>query len=111
MAGRFRRLALLVSVFFCVCAFSNATGWEHIGDVQKIKRLKDGVELTAENAKVRINFFRDGIVRVRVGYHGVFPKDSSWAVIETPEPPPFSLKEEKGEIRISSGGIIVQIQK
>jgi alpha-glucosidase len=111
MGGRFKRLLLFLPIFFFVCAPSHATGWEHIGNVQKVERLKDGVEITAENAKVRVSFFRDGIVRVRVAHHGVFPKDYSWAVIEAAEPPAFSLKEEKAEIRISSGNIIVQITK
>ena len=111
MGGRLRRLLLFVSALFFVCLPCCATGWEHVGNVQKVERLKDGVEITAGNAKVRVSFFRDGIVRVRAGYKGVFPKDYSWAVIETPEPPPFSLKEGKEEVRISSGYIVVQIKK
>src|SRR5271154_5280181 len=111
MGRCFGRLVPLFPVLFFVCISTHATGWEHIGNVQRVERLKDGVEITAQNAKVRVSFFRDGLVRVRVGYHGVFPKDYSWAVIETAEPPAFSLKEEKAEIRISSGSITVQITK
>ena len=111
MGRCFGRLLPLLPVLFFACTSTGATGWEHIGNVQRIERLKDGVELTAENAKVRVSFFRDGVVRVRVGYKGIFPKDYSWAVIETPEPPSVSLKEEQEEIRLSSGGIVVQVKK
>jgi alpha-glucosidase len=111
MGRCFGRLLPLLLVLFFACASTHATGWEHIGNVQRVERLKDGVEITTENAKVRVSFFRDGIVRVRVGYKGVFPKDYSWAVIETPEPPSISLKEEKEEARLSSGGVVVQIKK
>src|SRR5277367_2949700 len=111
MRRRLGRFVLFLAVFLFLSVSTHATGWEHIGKVQRVERLKDGVDITAENAKVRVSFFRDGIVRVRVGYKGVFPKDYSWAVIETPEPPSVSLKEEKEEVRLSSGGIVVQIRK
>src|SRR5277367_5823080 len=111
MSGRLGRLLLFLPVLLIVSLSTHATGWEHIGNVQRVERLNGGVEITAENAKVRVTFFRDGIVRVRVGYKGVFQKDESWAVVETPEPPSISLTEEKEEVRLSSGGIVVQIKK
>src|SRR5271168_5650906 len=102
MSGRLGRFLpfLPVACFFLISVSAHATGWEHIGNVQRVERLKDGVEITADNAKLRVSFFRDGIVRVRVGYKGVFPKDYSWAVIETPEPPSIAVKEEKEEVRL-----------
>src|SRR5260370_36110950 len=85
------------------CGMGVAQGWQHLGKVQRVERLKDGVELTSGAAKVRIAVFRDGVFRVRVAPNGTFPKDSSWAVIESPEPPAFKMEENPKEIRISFG--------
>jgi len=70
-----------------------AQGWQHVGKVQRVEKLKDGVELTAGAAKVRITAFRDGVFRVRLAPTGAFPKDSSWAVIESPDPPTVKIEE------------------
>jgi alpha-glucosidase len=88
-----------------------AQGWQHIGSVQKVEKLPDGVELTAGKAKVRVTVFRDGVFRVRVAQTGAFPKDFSWAVIETPEPPAVKIDEAKDEVRLSSGIIVARIHK
>ena len=59
-----------------------AQGWQHLGKVQRVERLKDGVELTSGSARVRVTVFRDGVFRVRLAPNGTFAKDFSWAVIE-----------------------------
>ena len=93
------RLASWCGINLLLCAISAssaaATGWQHILDVQHVEKLKDGVELTAGSAKVRITAFRDGVIRVRLAPQGSFPKDFSWAVIETPGPPAVSVKMER----------------
>src|ERR1700751_2447376 len=88
-----------------------AQGWQHIGNVQKVEKLPDGVELTAGKAKVRVTVFRDGIFRVRVAQAGAFPKDFSWAVIEAPEPPAVKVDDAKDEVRVSAGNIVARIHK
>src|ERR1700719_67421 len=88
-----------------------AQGWQHIGSVQKVEKLPDGVELTAGKAKVRVTVFRDGIFRVRVAQAGTFPKDFSWAVIETPQPPAVKVDDSKEEVRVASGNIVARIRK
>jgi len=84
-----------------------AQGWQHLGNVQRVERLKDGVELTAGTAKVRVTAFRDGVFRVRVAPKGTFPKDFSWAVIQSPEPPAVKVEENQKEIRIAAGNIVL----
>src|SRR5258707_13379530 len=79
-----------------------AQGWQHVGSVQKVEKLSDGVELTAGKAKVRVTVFRDGIFRVRVAQAGTFSKDFSWAVIETPEPPAVKADDTEGEDCVTS---------
>jgi alpha-glucosidase len=88
-----------------------AQGWQHIGNVQKVDKLPDGVELTAGKAKVRVTVFREGVFRVRVAPTGTFPKDFSWAVIESPEPPAFRVDETKDDVGLTAGNIVVRIHK
>jgi alpha-glucosidase len=102
-------LALLFVVNFGVPA--RADGWEHIGAVQSVEKLADGVELTAGVAKVRITEFRPGVIRVRVAPQGAFPKDTSWAVIEAPEPPPLKIDETSDEVRLTAASAIVVVKK
>ena len=64
-----------------------AQGWQHLGNLQRVEKLKDGVELTSGPAKVRVTLFRDGVFRVRMAPNGTFPRDFSWAVIESPDAP------------------------
>ena len=46
--------------------------------------LRDGIELQAGTASLRITALRDDIVRVRISGDGNLPEDASWAVL--PEP-------------------------
>src|SRR6267154_1131311 len=107
--------ARLIGIGFLASAlgsgFAAAQGWQHLGKVQRVEKLKDGVELTAGAAKVRVTVFRDGVFRVRVAPNGTFPKDSSWAVIESPEPPAFKIEENPREIRITAGNVIATVQR
>ena len=92
-------------------AASLAQGWQHVGNVQKVDKLPDGVELTAGKAKVRVTVFREGLFRVRVAPAGSFPKDFSWAVIESPQPPAVKIEESKDEVRVTSGTTVARIHK
>jgi alpha-glucosidase len=111
MFGVVRRAAtaVLISIVFSIAAL--AQGWQHVGAVQRVEKLKDGVELTAGRAKVRITAFRDGVIRVRVAPQGAFPKDFSWAVIESPEPPSIKIDDAKNEVRLTAGNTIAMVQK
>jgi alpha-glucosidase len=111
MTGFARRIGigLLAGVLWCGIAVGQ--GWQHLGKVQRVEKLKDGVELTSGAAKVRITVFRDGIFRIRVAPDGRFPKDFSWAVIESPEPPAVKIEENQKEIQILSGNVIATVQK
>jgi alpha-glucosidase len=111
MLSSARRSAIALLAFACtnVCAY--AQGWQHLGNVQRVEKLKDGVELTAGHAKVRITAFDDSTVRVRVAPQGNFPKDYSWAVIAAPQPPTVKLDDSKGELKLTAGNTIVIVQK
>ncbi len=93
------------------CGSVMAQGWQHIGNVQGVEKLKDGIELTAGTAKVRITVFRDGVFRVRLAPNGAFPKDFSWAVIEAPEAPAFTINEDQKEVRLTAGNTTATVRK
>src|ERR1700685_1354365 len=90
---------------------SFAQGWQHLGAVQHVERLQHGVELSSGNAKVQVSAFRDGVVRVRVAPEGSFAKDSSWAVIQGPEPPPVKIEEDQNDLRLLAGSVQILIHK
>jgi alpha-glucosidase len=102
-------LALVALVFSTGAA--SAQGWQHLGPVQRVERLKDGVELTSGRAKVRITVFNESTVRVRVAPAGTFPKDFSWAVIATPRFLAPNIVDSKSEIKMTVGNTTVIVQK
>ncbi len=106
-----RRLGIALLASALGCGIALPQGWQHIGKVQRVEKLRDGVELTAGVAKVRLTVFRDGVFRVRVAPSGTFPKDSSWAVVESPEPPTVKSEENQKEIRITAGSVVAIVQR
>jgi alpha-glucosidase len=109
LLARTATLALLATAFGSIPVL--AEGWQHVGAVQHIEKLQDGVELGAGHAKVRITAFRDGVIRVRVAPEGIFPKDSSWAVVEAPNIVRTTMEVGKDDIRLSAGSVSVTIHK
>src|SRR5215470_7471510 len=110
-----RLLVRRVGMGVLACALGSssalAQGWQHVGNVQRVEKLKDGVELTAGTAKVRVTAFRSGIFRVRLAPNGEFAKDYSWAVIEAADPPSVKVEEDGKEVRIISGNSVASIHK
>jgi alpha-glucosidase len=102
-------LSLLVFAFCAPCDW--AQGWQHLGAVQRVEKLKDGVELTAGRAKVRITAFNESTVRIRVAPQGNFPKDFSWAVIADAQSPALKIEDSKNELKMTVGSTVVIAQK
>jgi alpha-glucosidase len=106
------RRRVLVWLAFAFCATpASAQGWQHLGAVQRVEKVADGLELSAGRAKVRITAFSDSVIRVRVAPEGTFPKDSSWAVIASPQPPAINIADTKIELRVTAGNTTVLVQK
>src|SRR6267154_2578190 len=57
--------------------------------------LRDGIEIQAGTATLRITALRDDILRVRVAPSNAFPEDASWAVL--PGPRTKSVDVQAGE--------------
>src|SRR5579859_6449023 len=111
MFGNARRYVVLCVMCLVAAANATAQGWQHIGNVQRVTKLSDGVELIAGKAKVRITAFREGVFRVRVAPDGNFPKDFSWAVIEEAAPPAVKIEEAADAIKITAGTAAVRVKK
>jgi alpha-glucosidase len=115
MGNEMRLLMRRAGMGLLACALGGsaalAQGWQHVGNVQQVEKLKDGVELTAGTAKVRVTAFRSGIFRVRLAPNGEFAKDYSWAVIEAADPPSIKVEEDGKEVRIISGNFAASIHK
>jgi len=92
MTGLARRIGIGLFASTLGGGIAVAQGWQHVGKIQRVEKLKDGGELTAGSAKVRVTVFRDGIFRVRVAPDGTFSKDFSWALIESPESPSVKIE-------------------
>ncbi len=106
--SRWTGIGILIYLF---TASSAMAGWQHVGNVQRVEKLRDGAELTAGSAKVRITVFRDGVIRVRLAPQGSFAKDFSWAVIESPDPPAINVEDGKTDLRMTTGRVIVIVKK
>jgi alpha-glucosidase len=106
------RSAILICVSIAMSgAAAYGQGWQHVGNAQRVEHLPDGVELSAGQARVRVTVFREGIVRIRVAPQGNFPKDFSWAVIESPEPPAIKIEESKQDVKVITSRVVVRIEK
>src|SRR5262249_19820943 len=99
--GKSCALALLTLMFSA--AEARGQGWQHLGAVKHVERLRDGVELLVGQAKVRITAFNENVIRVRVAPQGSFPTDSSWAVIQNPELPQVNVEDAKTEVTVRAG--------
>jgi alpha-glucosidase len=113
-----RRTGIGLLIYALGSASGLAQGWQHVGKVERVEAFKeglqDGVELTAGQAKVRVTQFYNGVIRVRVGPNGHFPKDFSWALAETPLnyiSGPVQIHDGKTEVRMIAGSIHVSIAK
>ena len=113
MTGRVSGAGICVLALALGCGGVSAQGWQHIGKVQRVEPFndgsQDGVELTAGPAKVRITQVYNGVFRVRVAPNGHFPKDFSWAVVETTldyRKIPVQIREEKDVVKLLIAGTI-----
>jgi alpha-glucosidase len=104
--------ALLVCMWWC--ALVAAQGWRHIGSVERVEKIDQGVELTSGSAKVRVTQVANGVLRVRVAPTGEFPKDASWTVIPAAmnnKMAAVEVHEEKNEVKMKAGTVSVLIAK
>src|SRR5215470_2400024 len=111
MFGKPSRFLVLYAACLFYAVSCVAQGWQHVGNVQRVTNLNDGVELTAGKVKVRITVVREDVFRVRVAPDGNFPKDFSWAVIAELAPPSVKVEDTGDSVKVSAGNTTVRVKK
>src|SRR5256714_989453 len=111
------RLAIVLLFFyFWGGGRADADGWQHLGAVQRVEKLKDGIELTSGKSKIRITQVHDGVLRVRVAPNGAFGKDLSWALTDElldfrEALSPVTVNESQYEVKMTAGRVAVLVKK
>jgi alpha-glucosidase len=74
--------------------------------------LRDGIELQAGSATVRITALRDDIVRVRIA-PGALPEDASWAVLAGPRSKSIDVKpiEDSATVGFRTASLEVRVER
>ena len=110
------RLAIKLSVVTLLIlsglSIANAQ-WRSLGNVSSVQQLPNGVELTAETARVRITALSSNVVRVRYAPQGTFPPEHSFAVLPNafPDAPKLQIKETADAMVIDTGAMQAKIAK
>src|SRR2546423_651007 len=110
------RLAIVLLFFyFWGGGRADADGWQHLGAVQRVEKLKDGIELTSGKSKIRITQVHDGVLRVRVAPNGAFGKDLSWALTDElldfrEALSPVTVNESQYEVKMTAGRVAVLVK-
>ncbi len=86
------RFGLLLTLYISSFVFASDQPWQSIGSVTQVRKLPNGVELTAGKSAVRVVAVSDSVVRVRVAQNGSFPDDHSWAILLDSLPKPPTVK-------------------
>ncbi len=100
-------LTLLVMMGGCLYA-----DYQFLGNVQSYKRVKYGILLECDGARVLISVLAPDLIRVRLAPEGTFLGGCSYAMAKQDWPyPDFSAKEEEQEIIITTTELSLRIAK
>jgi len=107
------RFGLLLTLYISSFVFASDQPWQSIGSVSQVRKLPNGVELTAGKSAVRLVAVSDSVVRVRVAQNGSFPDDHSWAILPDalPKPPTVKVVDSAKSVVFSIASGAVRIQK
>lgn len=103
--------AAVVALSAAIIAPARAQGWRHVGDVDRVEALADGVVVSSGTARVRVSAFADGVFRVQLAPAGAFDGDASWAVVQPAAPSKVSVDDRRDAVAVSSGDIIATVRK
>ena len=84
LAQRFAVIFLVMTGVFVTAPAQTAGGPQALQVLESVSAsepLRDGIQIQAGSAVVRITALRNDIVRVRVSPNSVLPEDASWAVL------------------------------
>src|SRR5687768_9034899 len=103
IAGKWRGGAAVVVALLSAAMVApvQAQGWRHVGDVDRVEALADGVVLSSGTARVRVSAFADGVFRVQLAPAGTFDGDASWAVVQPAAPAKVSVDDRRDAVAVS----------
>lgn len=116
--GRGRVAVALATVLLAVTSALHADlppeSWTPIGDVARVARLADGVDLACtDGSEARVTVLAPDLVRVRASLRSALPaRDHSWAIARTEWPAPrWSLAEDPASVTLTTDALIVRIAR
>ncbi len=103
---------LTIITFVLLSASGLIAQFQFAGNVTGYKKYDNRVELTLDNSKVNIYVYDDNVIRFRYANRKEFSNAPSYAVIyQLPAKTKFNFADEKTELKISTGELIVKITK
>lgn len=87
--------------------------WRSLANVSSVQQLPNGVELSAETARVRITALSPNVVRVRYAPQGTFPAEHSFAVLPNafPDAAKVQIKDAADAVILDTGTLQAKIAK
>ena len=81
--------------------------------VTSSQSLRDGIELRADSATLRITALRDDIVRVRASANGALPEYASWAVLPESRSKSVDVKpiEDAAAVGFRTAALEVRVER
>lgn len=103
---------LVLCVALSISSVGAEERWQALGNVTKVQKIGNGIEVAAGKSSVRITALTDSVIRVRVARDGRFPEDHSWAVLpEAVKVPPavqVSDSPQAAEFSVANGKVRVE---
>ena len=117
----FRPRLLVVLLEIAVAALSSAPAQTAaasppsttLDSVTGAQALRDGVELRAGSASLRITALRDDIIRVRISAESTLPEDASWSVLSGPRSKSVDVQptEEASSVGFRTASLDVRVER
>jgi len=84
-----------------------------LDSVTGAQALRDGVELRAGSATLRVTALRDDIIRVRISAESTLPEDASWSVLSGPRSKSVDVRptEEASSVGFRTSSLDVRIER
>jgi len=86
--------------------------WNSVGNIDRFREFKDGIEISAGPAKIRISVVSLEIIRVRMSPTGTFGPEDSWAVVDTNiGSRAHEVDDSPDAITLKTSAVMVRVQK
>ncbi|HEY6770690.1 MAG TPA: TIM-barrel domain-containing protein [Candidatus Sulfotelmatobacter sp.] len=118
--GLVDRAFTLIVIAFCIFlpahplqALALAPSRIALESVASSQPLRDGVQIQAGSAQLRITALRDDIIRIRIAPSSSFPEDASWAVLPGPKSKSIDVQpsQDGGFIGFHTAAIDVRVER